>query len=264
MASNTSNLIVTNSLVENNAGSGLIAARSAYLRVGQDAEGSATLGPVTVRNNTGGGVVVIDASSGNVIRRSGRYGVAVLNTGSVRLGINDQGQGILSGLAATGNLIEDNVLEGLHMVGTSSAWMFGNTIRGNSTTNGRFGVLVIEQSVALHVLKGDFDITPNTNDISGNTGDGIQAIEGSLVEMRDGITVTGNSRHGILLLHGSRARLQGTTVSGNATTGISLQLGGTLRLGPAPNAITDPIVCTPGETESSVAGAPVPPGCTGF
>src|SRR3990170_880089 len=167
VATNGAQLVVTNSTVQNNTGNGLTAARNAHLRVGQDAAGSMTPWPVTVRGNTQGGIVVTDASAGIVVattvennggsgvvsqasgtvigsqvRGNGRYGVASLNSGSARLGITDAG----TGTPTSGNTIENNTLEGVHLVGASSAWMFGNTIQGNSTTNGRFGILAVEGS----------------------------------------------------------------------------------------------------------------------
>jgi len=308
--------IVVATTVENNGGSGVVSQASSSVTVGAGTLG--LVAPVTVRGNGNHGVSIyqgsrglvqgslvennardgvrIEGSAGTVIgsqvRGNGRYGVASLNSGSARLGITDAG----TGTPTSGNTIENNTLEGVHLVGASSAWMFGNTIQGNSTTNGRFGILAVEGSAVrfvgrntvqangsivgptvgggiflrasgLYVMKGDFDITPNFNIIQNNTGDGIQAIENSTVELRDGVTVSGHTNNGVLLLHGSRMRAQGTTITGNnpsATVGLAdirLALGGTARFGPAAFTLGT-VVCA--DTESSVAGIVPPAGCTGF
>jgi len=363
LASNGAQLVITNSTVENNIGFGLFAGRNAHLRIGQDFDGSATPGPVTVKGNSSHGVLVQEASSGIVvastvenngangvlaassssvsvgagsagfvspvivrgntihgvnvtqgsrglvqggivenngstgvriegaagtvigahIRGNGQYGIASLNAGGARIGLSDSN-------TPAGNTIENNVLEGVHVVGSSSVWMFGNLIRGNSTANGRYGVLATDNSSVrlvgmntitqngsvvgtavgggiflrgsgLFVLRGDFNVTPNTNDISGNTGDGILAVEGSNIDLRDGVSVQNNSNIGIHLLNQSAMRAQGTTALGNTAGDVRVLFGSSARFGPAPVSLGT-VIC--GDAESSVVGIPLPPGCTGF
>ncbi len=367
VASNGGQLVLTNSTVQNNFGSGVTATRTSSVRLGQDFLGSPTVGPVTISGNTGSGVVVTDASSGMVVggtitgsgsngvvvsnsstaqigvgqngvtagvtitnsgtgpgalshgitvyqgsraliagtvvdtatgdgirvegaaitvttstvRNGGRYGIEISNGGSARLGLNDNG-------SPSSNLIELNTLDGVHLVDGGSAWFFGNTIQNNGAATNRWGVLVMEKSVArfvgrntvqnnggtgggggivlrdgsLHVQRGDFTIGPNTNAILNNSGDGIQAVEHSTVDLRDGASVTGNTAHGIFLLHGSRLQAQNATIDGGAAPALELTAGSTALFGPTPVTITGPVVCNDGE--SSVAGIPLPPGCTGF
>jgi len=309
--------IVVATRVEANGGHGIVSQSSSSVSIGVGTLG--LVAPVTIRGNGNSGVSIYQASRGLVqdslvknntrdgvriegsaatvigsqIRGNGRYGIASLNSGSARIGLADSPTG------TSGNTIENNVLEGVHLVGASSAWMFGNLIQGNGTTNARFGILAVEGSAVrfvglntitgngsiagtvvgggvflrasgLYVMKGDFDITPNTNTISGNTGDGVQAIENSTVELRDGMTVSGNTRNGVFLIHGGRMRSQGTTVSGNAANAIELLFGSTVRFGPTPSTVNGTIACD--DAESSVAAPPATvlgtpafgAGCTGF
>lgn len=225
-----------------------------------------------------GGAVTVVAST---VRNSGRYGVEVSNGGSARLGITDSG-------GPSSNTIELSGLDGVHVVSGGSVWMFGNTVQNNGAASNRWGVLAVEQSVvrlvglnvvqnnggagggggvflrdaSLHVLRGDFTIGPNTNDIVDNTGDGIQAMENATIDMRDGVNVTGNTAHGIFLIHGSRMRAQGAVIAGGAAPALQLFAGSTARFGPAPVTITGAVVCN--DAESSVLGIPLPSGCTGF
>ncbi len=301
--------IVIGGLIENNGANGVFVGSSSSASIGIGTLNVAA--PVTIRGSGVNGVNIDQGSRGLVqgcviensgqtgvrihgaagtvigsqIRGNGQYGIASLNGASARIGLGDIGN------LASGNLIENNVLEGVHVVGASSAWMYGNTIQGNSLTNGRFGVLAVESSAlrfvglntiqnngsmvggvigggiflrgsGLYMLKGDFTNTPNTNTVQNNIGDGIQAAENSTVDLRDGVTVTGNTADGIRMIHGGRLRAQATTVAGNTTAGIRLFLGSTARFGPVANTLTDAIVCT--DAESSVAGIAPPPGCTGF
>src|SRR5262245_56064332 len=67
IAANTASLAITNSTVNNNTGNGILAIRGAYVRVGQDREGTTTSKPVTVSGNTGTGVSITEDASGNVV-----------------------------------------------------------------------------------------------------------------------------------------------------------------------------------------------------
>jgi hypothetical protein len=301
--------IVVGSTVENNGANGILAASSSSVSVGAGSAGYVS--PTVVRSNTRNGVIITQSSRGLVqggvvenngnagvriegaaatvigaqIRGNGSYGIASLNSGSARIGLSDEN-------TPSGNTIENNVLEGVHVVGSSSAWMYGNLIRGNGTTNARYGVLAIENSSVrlfgqntitqngsvvgttvgggillrdstLNAQRGDLNVTPNSNDISGNTGDGILAIDGSDVALRDGVTVQNNSNAGINLVNQSVLRAQDTVATGNTAGDIRLFLGSSMRFGPAGGPVTfGTLIC--GDAESSVGGIALPPGCTGF
>jgi len=363
LAANGAQLVVTNSTVYDNTGYGVLSARSSHVRLGQDFDGGATPGPVSVTGNSRNGVLVQDAASaiivattiqgntfsgisvsssssvsvgagtsglvapvtvsgnsgiginvhqgsralvqgsvvanngldgvrveasgatviGSTVSGNGRYGIASENASGLRIGLTDNTQ-------AAGNVIENNVLEGVHAIGSSSVWMFGNLVKGNSTTNGRYGVLASDNSSVrlvglnsitgngsivggavgggvflrgstLTLMKGDFNITPNTNDISGNTGNGVLAVESSTVELRDGAAVNNNTGTGLVLVNQSSMRAQGSTITGNGGDDVQLVLGSSARFGPAPISIGT-LTCA--DAESSVAGIPLPFGCTGF
>lgn len=269
------------------------------------------VGPNTIRSNAGNGITVYQSSQalihGNLIEthsgsgihvegsgatitantiRGGRFGVGVWNGGSARIGLTDR-------QTAAGNLIEQNALDGVQLTAGSSAWMYGNTIRNNGVTTGRWGILASENSVVrmaglntvrsnsgggsgsgggvlvmnsstLISHKGDSTITPNNDDISNNSGSaGILAADNSLVDLRNGMTVTNNAGHGIFLVHGSRLRAEQSTVSGNTGNAIQLTFASSARFVSPASTISGPIVCTDGESPS-VAGISLPPGCTGF
>lgn len=253
----------------------------------------------TIDDHNGNGVRIEGAAAtvvGSTITNSRRYGVEVSNSGSVRLGLTD-------GSGTNGNTIDGSTLDGVHIVSASSAWMFGNTIQNNK----RWGVLAVEQSVArfvglnkvttngagantggvflrdasLHVLKGDFLIEPNTNEITGNFGDGIQAIENATVELRDGVLVSGNTLRQIALFHGGRMRAQDTTITGPVplpppappvTPAVLLGQGSTFRIGPNPVTFTGNVVCLDNESSVGIVNPPPPSpplpfppgGCSGF
>src|SRR3972149_4367550 len=80
-AANSASLALTNSTVQGNTGFGVVGARNANVRVGQDLAGSAALGPVVIRGNTGNGLVVTENSAGilvgSTVENNGGTGVWV-------------------------------------------------------------------------------------------------------------------------------------------------------------------------------------------
>lgn len=135
---------------------------------------------------------------------------------------------------------------------------------GTQSTSG-----VFLRDASLHVLKGDFNITPNTNQIIDNLGDGIQAIENATVELRDGADVSGNAQRQVALFHGGRMRAQATTITTpllNPNPAVLLGSGSTFRVGPNPVTVSGVVFCTDDESSlTAIAPATAPPSsCTGF
>ena len=63
---------------------------------------------------------------------------------------------------------------------------------------------------------------------------GIYAEHGASVDLRGGLSVTGNTQVGVFLLEGTRMRMQNTTISGNGTQGILAARGSSVEfIGPA-------------------------------
>jgi len=194
--------------------------------------------------NTGVSVEASNATiTANMIRKNlGQGGIWVLNSGSARIGLTDAD-------TAAGNLIEDNTLNGVQVVNSSSATLHGNTIQRNGIGMDAEGVFVRQSTLRLvggnviksnasgifarasHVRTGDggFGITPYTDEISENLGDGIGAADNSTLDLRGGntvvtdhVTIANNRGSGIFLNHGSVLDMRQTTVSGtiaNTLTG---------------------------------------------
>jgi hypothetical protein len=305
--------IVIAALVAGNGGHGIAVSGTSHAQIGVGSSGA--VAPNTIRDNASHGVTVYQGSraqihgnlfdnsahtpagriqstgvrveaaaatiTGNTIQFQGRYGIEVSNSGGARIGLDDRG-------GAAGNTITDNSLEGVHVVGASSVWMYGNLVQRNSTsTQNRYGILAVEGSTVrmigrnvvsengagpqaagvflrgggLYAHRGDFAITPNSNEISANAGAGILAVENSTVELRDGTQVINNTGHGLHLVHGTRARLVDTTVSGNAATAIQLSFGATLRVAPPAgnSTIAGPVACFGPESYASQMNDPNPP-----
>jgi hypothetical protein len=274
--------------VRNNVGNGIVVYQGSRVQVHGNTIGNRD---GTVRPQATGVRVETAAATitANTIRYGARYGVEVSNSGGARIGLDDRTQG-------AGNLISDNGLEGVHVVSDSAVWMYGNVVEHNSTAVAdRFGMMATEGSTirmigrnivrqngsgtgaagiflrasGLYVLRGDFTITPNDNEISDNAGNGVLAVENSTIDLRDAASVVGNAGHGLNLVHGSRARVQGTTITGNTGNAIQLSLGSTARLGPTANAIAGAIVCSGSESHAIQQFPPptpsVPAGtCSGF
>jgi hypothetical protein len=187
LAANGSSIVITNSTVEQNAGTGLQAIRSSNLRIGQDAAGSAALGPVIVQNNTGNGVIVSEGSAGVIVASTiqnntsngmyiGRASHADIGSGSFSiLGPNTIQN---NGPSASGILVEG-----------ASANIVGNIVTGNG-----FGVQF------LNGANGRFGIRPDGTAYAGNN-------------------IFSNRLHGILLNSGATAVIGGNNVSANGTAG---------------------------------------------
>ena len=260
----------------------------------------ATIDSNTVTGSGADGITVRATSNGTItnttVQSSTMYGVHILEGSSARIGFTDSG-------TAAGNLIQGNGAAGIQVIHGSSAWLYGNTVQNNGSLGGYEGI-DIERDSAVRLIglntidantgpginliasslfagKGDTNITPNTNDISNNSGGGIYADLNSSGDLRNGVTITNNqynpawTGYGLYLRQGSQLRLQdtGTTVSGNAQGGIFLLMGSTAQFRPGSTVSGNTgydLQCQNGAGSSylvrSGATAPVSigPGCTSF
>jgi parallel beta-helix repeat protein len=224
---------IRSSAIRSSARVGVLAERGASVVV----DGS------TIENHGRVGVSADGASAmitGSTVRGNGLYGVASNRGGSATLGDLDS-----AGNVCCGNTIENNTFDGVLVAESSSAVLYGNVIQGNGTTTSRFGVLAVRQSSVvlrggnlvrqngsatggggvfarastINTGPGDTPVSPPTNEISGNTF-GVQGAVNSMVELRGGVSVTGNIFTGVVVDHGSRLRADGGTISGNGAHGI--------------------------------------------
>jgi hypothetical protein len=186
LAANGSALVMTNSTVEQNGG-GIQAVRTSQVRLGQDADGSATLGPVVIQNNTGTGLIVNDSSAAIVVATTIQghtsNGMYIARGSHADIGI-----GSFSVVGA--NTIQNNGSgsSGILVEG-ASANIVGNTITGNG-----FGVQF------LNGANGRIGIRPDSTAYIGNN-------------------ISSNRFHGVLLNSGATAVIGGNNVSANGTAG---------------------------------------------
>lgn len=189
----------------------------------------------------GGGQATITSS---VVRANGTYGIFVTSASNARIGFADDGTG-------AGNLIEGNRLDGVLLANASAATLYGNTIQGNGAGTARHGVLAVQNSVirliglntirdnhgagvfvrgsTLQTGRGDFSITPATNDVSSNVGfAGIVGEHNATLDLRDGLTVANNQGNGISVGPSASLLMRNTTVSGNTGTGVAALNNGAL------------------------------------
>lgn len=207
-----------------------------------DSSSSGMIDVSTVENNGDSGVAALGATltiTGSTVSSNALYGVAVARGSSATLGNESAGS------VCCGNTIANNVFDGVLVSDSSIAFLYGNTIEGNGTTNSRFGVLAVRQSSVVlrggNLLRqngsttagggilarassiqtgpGDTPLSPTTNQISGNTF-GIQGASNSLVDLRGGASVTGNTFTGVVVDQGSRFRTDGSTISANGAHGV--------------------------------------------
>jgi len=207
----------------------------------------------TVTGNASSGIVVRGSSNGSIINNTVQsnttFGIVISEGSSARIGVTEGG-------TAAGNLIEGSGADGISVSFTSSAILYGNTIQHNGLSGGYEGISVtLHSTLALLGLNtitantgpgiflrssslrtgrmGGWTITPNTNEISNNIGGGIDATQNSLLDLRDGLTITNNQSSpnwfsfGLSLDQGSRLRISDTTVTGNARGGILLSMAST-------------------------------------
>jgi parallel beta-helix repeat protein len=239
VAANNAQLVVTNSTVRNHANEGLLAVRSAYLRVGQDLGGSVVARPVTVIDNGTQGISVVDSSSATIvattIRNNSSNGIAFTRGSAGTIGTGSNG-------LVSPNTIEANALgtlsQGIFVGRGSAALIQGNSINGNARgvlVNASSVATIIGNSIQNNVGRGvqvsesgsarigvsDGATGGPGNTILGNGGDGIGVFDGAEAVVANN-TITSNGGHGIAMLMATMNLVGGNTISGNTGHGISV------------------------------------------
>jgi Right handed beta helix region len=221
LATNTSTLIITNSTIENNGG-GAQANRASHLRLGQDASGTATLGPVLIRNNGGNGVTINDSSAGLIvattIENHPSNGMYIARGSHADVGIgsfNVLGPNIVRNNGATSSGI---LVEG------ASAAIVGNSITGNG-----FGIQL------LNAANGRIGIRPDAtgyvgNDIRANRLTGVlinaaTAVIGGNNVSANGTAGSQGSRFGVFVTQGSANFIGRNIIEDNPETGVFIRQG---------------------------------------
>jgi len=211
--------------------------------------------------NNGQAGVRVDASgaavTGSTSRANG-YGVVVRLAASATLGATDADNNV-----CCGNTLENNNFEGLLVADNSVVNLIGNTIQDNSNATGRFGILLLHNSsirlrggnvvrrnggatagggifaraATVASGQGDFTVNPQTNEISANTF-GVLTAENAMVDLRGGMVVSGNTFSGVVLDHGTRARIDASTISNNGAHGLFLSRNASVSFIGAGNGIS--------------------------
>ena len=197
IAANGAMLFITNTTVEDGQ-TGIQANRGSHIRIGQDQAGSATLGPVLVRNNRGSGIN-LDSSA-----------TAIIVSTTVE---NNQGSGI-------------NITRSAHAdIGIGSFNVIGAvTVKNNSTSGTGNGIFVDGGSINLvgSTISGHAFGLQMVNGANGRVG----ILPDSSAYL--GNTISGNRGNGVLMSFGATALIGGNTISGNgvaAATGPALAAG---------------------------------------
>ena len=261
----------------------------------------------TIQNNAGNGITVDYSSSAtitsNTIRGNRQDGIGVYETSAARIGLTETG-------VAAGNLIEANGADGydgIELANGAMGYVYGNTIQantgsgigvyrqcvlrlvgGNTIQNNTTGVYVRSSTLGTSL----YSSSAPPDRISGHPGSGIVAEENASLDLRGGITITGNwGAGGIFAQHGARIMMRQTSIidnnhpnpSGSLPSGILLQLGSSVRFY-NPSGTTSPsntitgngaygLFCVDGESSyigsSSVqwggnGSGDQSPNCTGF
>jgi hypothetical protein len=187
VAANGSTVVITNSTAEQNAGGGIAAVRASHIRVGQDAQGSATLGPVIVQNNTGGGITVNDSSAGiiiaSTIQNHTSNGIYIARGSHADVGIGN------FSVVGANTIMNNGPNSSGILVEGASANIVGNTLTGNG-----FGVQFLNGG------NGRLGLRPDSTAYIGNT-------------------ISGNRLTGIQMNSGATAVIGGNNVSANGTAG---------------------------------------------
>ena len=256
-------LVLTNSFITGNYGPGVLVQRASSARIGVSIAGVA--GPNEIANNRSYGIGVlgsayamidgntITGNSGNGVYIEGAYatvinstiannkkGIAVINSGSARIGLTEGSQ-------PGPNTIENNSSDGIHCASSGAAYIYSNTIRYNGLTTNRHGVGIYRATAellgnniiqgngghgvsvnqgALYESVGDFIFTPAPNPdlITENVYSGISAWNAASLDVQNA-TVTNNTQNGIVLSLRSTLRIYKATVSDNQWNGIVLYDG---------------------------------------
>jgi hypothetical protein len=227
VAANAASLAIINSVVTGHAsGSGIVAIRSADVRVGQNFAG--VLGAVTVSNNGGGvGFSVTENSAGilvgGTVSGNGRGGVFV-----------GRGSGAMIGIGATGGPVETTIT-GNQGIGINMEGGNATIVASKVLNNTRFGIHLGDGGNGrIGILPTGTGIAPNT--ISGNGSTGILVRGGSASIAGNQISGNGTNpadslRHGVLVT-GGHADLPGeNTISNHPVRGVLVSTGGNALIG---------------------------------
>ena len=185
----------------------------------------------------------VDASRATITSSTSRgnayYGVFLFAGASAVLGAHGDAGGV-----CCGNSVVNNRSDGVLVVAGSVADLFGNDISNNGAPVNRFGINVTTggtvwlragnvvshnggaaggggayvRGAILRAGGGDVPFNPPTNDVTGNRS-GILTGESAFVDLKNA-NVSGNTLTGLLLDHGTRARLETNAISGNGGHGL--------------------------------------------
>ena len=236
--------IVVGGSISNNSRTGIFVGRGSSGQIGAGQSG--LVGGPSVQNNGGTGITIEGANAtvlSSTISLNGGNGVQLINGGSARIGIKNDNSGYL------GNVIANNGGSGVALSNSSSTALGGNLIQANGTNPAVFayGVLALRgsavdfvgdntvadnASAGLLVTEGAFarigDVTfglSTINTFSGNgtatsgpsstTPGGMWAFDGSMIQTRGTVLLTGNKGLGVTAIMNSTIELrEGTTVTG--------------------------------------------------
>jgi hypothetical protein len=198
--------------VERNAGAAIFATGSELLFFG-----GASVGGTNYFQNNGEGIDLFNNSQGrffgpHVIRNNGEVGMQVFANSSVEL--NSQVMPDGTELSTT---ISGHAGPGINVVRSSSLNMNGShQIRQNGSPGDSSSAGIRAEHSNVHV---------NGASVSGNNGPGINALEGTTVNLEPGSTVRNNSGDGILLRVQSNAGVFApVTVTGNGGNSLLCDL----------------------------------------
>jgi hypothetical protein len=177
-------LVVTNTTVRNNAGAGITATTTSRVRVGQDAQGTGVVRPVSVSGNGAHGIAIVDTSTGVVVGGTvgGNAGSGIFVGGGSSARIGEGAAGFLGALSVTANGGDGILVEGGY------ALIVGATIAGN-----------VDNGIAIRN--------------GGSARVGILADNSGYV----GNAVAANGGHGVIVSTGASAFLGGNTIDANGT-----------------------------------------------
>lgn len=237
------------------------AVRSAVLNGISVVDASASVDGSTIESNGRAGALAESGSitlTNSTVRANQFSGVTAFRGGQVKLGDVDD-----AGTVCCGNTITENTLDGVTVADSASALLYGNLIQGNGIPTGRFGILAVNESVVnlrggnlirnngsatggagvfarastIRTGRGDAPLSPTTNEISGSFV-GMLAELNATLDLRPGLSVTGNVLNGLTLNHGTRLRIEGTTISANGQNGIFARGTSTVDVIGGANAVT--------------------------
>lgn len=206
------NTVVGNTVRGSTAG-GIVLTQSAGNLIG----GSAAEDANVVIQNTGDGIALDAASSGNTVE--GNF-IGSPADGSGRLGNTGNGVnlGASTGNAVVANTILDNRLSGVAITNSLAATLSaGNAVTGNTISRNASGIVVTKSS--FQTIGGAEDGDGNV--VSNNLATGISITGLSSNVVVEGNTITGNVREGILVSASTATTIAGNEVAANRTSGIA-------------------------------------------